>query len=63
MENSNLLTYITRTSDSLDTSSGSVLVIKKIIFLKEKQYFSDDITTDANGKDTYHLVKSAGRYK
>lgn len=24
---------------------------------------SDDITTTADGVDTYHLVKSAGRYK
>jgi len=24
---------------------------------------SDDITTTADGVDTYHLVKSAGRYR
>jgi len=24
---------------------------------------SDDITTTADGIDTYHLVKSAGRYR
>ena len=23
----------------------------------------DDITLDANGRDTYHIVKAAGRYK
>ena len=25
--------------------------------------FADDITTTADGHDTYHLVKAAGRYK
>lgn len=26
-------------------------------------YISDDITVTADGIDTYHLVKKAGRYK
>lgn len=26
-------------------------------------YLSDDITMTADGVDTYHLVKAAGRYK
>jgi len=26
-------------------------------------YVTDDITTTADGTDTYHLVKAAGKYK